>query len=168
LIQKLNLKRKNRYPYMTIKRIYVSMGISLLFFSICGFAFSDNISNLPFYELSILNGTSIENNEFTALERVDDICNGLPYHDMVSHGYGWVSLGAQGSTWYINRGSCFQCSGCYTVVITQWDPTIGLNIGKYGIDYTVNYPINITGAALYNTQYYGVENSNLMPGFRFR
>ena len=41
LIQKLNLKRKNRYLYMTIKRIYVSMGISLLFFSICGFAFAN-------------------------------------------------------------------------------------------------------------------------------
>lgn len=98
---------------------------------------------------------------------VNEVCNGKPYHDMVSRGNGNVYYGGLLSDIYIRYGSCFQCSGCTTVVVTQYDAAFGNAIGKYGIQYNVGYRIGINGMFMYNCRYMGTAGSTL-SGFRFR
>lgn len=97
---------------------------------------------------------------------VYEVCNGLPYHDMISRGIGNVYL-ADG-THYITNGSCWQCSGCNLVMVTEGDIIFGqmTTIGRWAT-YMFNEPINNYGCTIRIPNSYGYSSSTSMNGYRF-
>lgn len=84
---------------------------------------------------------------------------------MKSAGFGFVRT--QGGTVLINLGCCWQCSNCYTVMVTTGDPTLGQNIGYYctaGTSGPVGYSSIITVA---NNTTLPYVSSTKMEGYRF-
>lgn len=99
---------------------------------------------------------------------VVEVCNGLPYHDMVSKAWGTAYIGTypdRSNTW-IGYGCRWQCSGCYKVMITENDHCWSVPVGKWATC-ELNYPVTGTWSEMF-TYTYGTYNSTPFPGFRFR
>lgn len=85
--------------------------------------------------------------------------NGI--HRMVSHAWGSVYLNG---VWQFD-GDFWQCSNCYDVIITEGDPLLGQNIGRYA-EWSIDYPLS--GSWCYmNTNYVGHCNSTSKYGYNF-
>lgn len=97
-----------------------------------------------------------------------DVCGGYPSHDMVSKGWGTVYLGTYPNT--SNRilymAPCWQCSRCNYVMVTEGDPLLGQNIGKYAT-YPYSYPINGYGCIMWVNSY-SYCNSTKLQYYSFR
>ena len=96
----------------------------------------------------------------------DDVCNGKPYHDLVSSGFGTAYRGAFPSTDLIVEGACWQCDGCYLVMVTEGEPILGEDIGTWAT-YPYDEPISGYGAVIW-TNTYGNCSSPSMSGYHFR
>lgn len=94
------------------------------------------------------------------------VCGGLPYHKMLSHGWGDVYK-SDGSI-YIYRGCAWQCPNCGLVMVTEGDLYyVGMDIiGKYAILHNQE-PINTYGCVIYGADVYSYTSSNSLPGYRF-
>lgn len=97
--------------------------------------------------------------------RVNEVCGGLPYHKLISSGWGTVYL-ANGDK-YISNGAAWQCENCNMVMITEGD--IYFNqmqvIGKWAC---VSYMEDIYyECIMYSPEAYGYCSSNQMDGYRF-
>lgn len=98
--------------------------------------------------------------------RIDEVCGGLPYHDMRSRGFGTVIL-SDGSTYLLSQ-SCWQCSNCDLVMVTEGDITLGQMgvIGKYAIK-NWQGDINYGGCIMNNPDFYGYCGTNSLSGYKF-
>lgn len=96
-----------------------------------------------------------------------EVCSGLPYHDMRARGWGTVHN--PDGTYYITSGPCWQCVNCYTVMVTQGDIWYGQmqSIGKYAVVHW-REPITNTGCVIQRAEYYGQTSANSLNGYRFR
>lgn len=99
----------------------------------------------------------------TAAPRVYEVCNGKPYHELVSHCWGTGMVDGKA---YV-EGCAWQCSGCNYVMVTEGDPLIkGDVIGKWagaGWSYKLNA---VTYVVVYSDEH-GVCNSAKMSGYKF-
>lgn len=87
--------------------------------------------------------------------------NGI--HQMARRGNGTVFVNGRTE---LADAPCWQCKNCYTVIVTQNDPTIsGQIIGKYAT-MSCSYEISAIGAFVYanSVNYCG---SRTMEGYRF-
>jgi len=63
-----------------------------------------------------------------------EVCNGYAKHDMVSHGWGTVYKGVYPDTSnLVFNGTCWQCSRCNEVLMTEYDPLITNYVGHYAL-----------------------------------
>lgn len=97
-----------------------------------------------------------------------EVCNGYATHDMVSSGWGTVYIGTYPDTsnCLLYARSCWQCSRCNYVLITEGNPLLHQPIGRYA-GYSCSYPINGYGCTMW-TDSYDSCSSTSMPYFSFR
>lgn len=107
-----------------------------------------------------------ENSKNTIEPFAHEVCGGLPYHKMVSRGWGAVYK-ADGSV-YIDGGCTWQCPNCGLVMVTEGDLYYwGMDvIGKYATLHNQE-PTNINGCVIYGADYYGYTSSTSLDGYRF-
>ncbi len=96
-----------------------------------------------------------------------DVCNGNPWHEMRPHAWGtcYIPDGTGNYTAWVSYGCCWECANCYLAMITEGEPTLGQNIGKWGT-YQSNYPMTGVYCYLFATQW-GTQNSSSMSQFKF-
>ncbi len=132
-------------------------------------AFAAEHTNRPIIGLGI---TEKATNSDSITPFFQEVCNGKPYHDMVSRSYGnaYIRLSDGSLETYISWGACWQCKACNMVMITEHDiiPDYPTAIGKYAV-LNYNEPINLTGTDIVTsrnqTNYTG---SNSISGYKFR
>lgn len=114
--------------------------------------------------------TYLHGNNETNFENIvpyaQEVCGGLPYHKMVSSGWGTVYK-SDGST-YIWMGCAWQCPNCGLVMVTEGDLYYwGMDvIGRYAILHNQE-PINTNGCVISGADYYGYTSTNSLNGYRF-
>jgi hypothetical protein len=100
------------------------------------------------------------------------VCNGKPYHDMVSRGVGaaYIRLSNGSLETYISYGACWQCKACNMVMITEHDiyPDAPSPIGKYAV-WGHYEPINVTGTDIVTLRNQtNKTNNSSISGYQFR
>lgn len=85
--------------------------------------------------------------------------NGI--HDAKARGSATVILNGSLSFY----GACWQCTKCYEVIGTEYDPLMFGTIGRYA---TVSFyePISMYGAIMYVSSV-GYTSSSTLPGYSF-
>lgn len=102
----------------------------------------------------------------TILPRIQEVCNGLPYHDM--YGIGWANLVDRNTNKsYITLGQGWQCKNCYYVLVTEGNPTYFYpqKIGKYG-GTKYSEPVGTHVSNIYTT-YCGYCDGTKLEGYKF-
>ncbi len=132
-------------------------------------AFAAEHTNRPIIGLGITEKTT---NSDSITPFVYEVCNGKPYHDMVSRSYGdaYIRLSDGSLEKYISSGACWQCKACNMVMITEHDifPDYPTSIGRYAV-WGYNEPINLTGTDIVTSRNQtNYTSSNSISGYRFR
>ena len=116
------------------------------------------------YAMPIDGSVDTEAEVLNAIEpRVPEVCGGLPYHKLISSGWGRVYL-SSGSL-YIDGGCAWQCANCGLVMVTQGDIIYGQMqpIGKWAISYSYD-PISGNGCVIRGPISTGQTSSNSLNG----
>lgn len=103
---------------------------------------------------------------------VYEVCNGLPYHNMMPKGFGHVILNSTGKRIFSGQG--WRCNGCTLVMVTEGDPTLVYPstqyIGRYATYFCTelgyNPTPNDTGFTI-SVDNYGETNSFTLNGYKF-
>lgn len=106
------------------------------------------------------------------LERVNDVCNGLPYHHLEANGWGSAIL-EDGSV-YISGGGAWKCKYCSLVMVTEGDiywngtePEMQV-VGNWALaDLYDGCYINDSGVSIFEPHAYGYCGSSHMDGYTF-
>ena len=97
--------------------------------------------------------------------RVHEVCGGLAYHKMISHGWGTVY---KNGTIVLNGCPTWQCKNCGRIMVTQGDIYLGemSAIGNYAILHGQE-PLNGIYTYVYEADFYGYTSSNSLDGYKF-
>ena len=119
------------------------------------------------YAIPVDSDMVTESGNSDAIElRVPEVCGGLPYHKLVSSGWGWVYL-SNGSL-YIDGGCAWQCENCGLVMVTEGDIIFGQMqpIGRWATSYSYD-PINNNGCIIRGPSATGQTSSSSLNGYKF-
>ena len=148
-----------------IKKIFVCMLCFIMLFTNSAMVFASDTTDIHNDAITCLYGpseTTFADIELCAYE----VCAGLPYHKMISRGWGTVFK--SDGTAYIRGGCAWQCSNCGVVMVTEGDLYYwGMDvIGKYATLHNQE-PINTNGCQIYGADYYGYTSNNYLDGYKF-
>lgn len=92
----------------------------------------------------------IEDDEDNVGTEAVEVCQGHATHDMVASGIGFVYKGTFPDTnmLMISGGQAWQCSRCYLVLVTEWDPLETFYVGNYAFS-QYSEPINHSGCVMW-------------------
>ena len=150
------------------KKLFALMLCVIMLFANSAMAFAADSPENPNDNITYLYGPSepSKTNTEGISPHVYEVCAGLPYHKMISSGWGTV-FKSDGST-YIRGGCAWQCSNCGVVMVTEGDLYYwGMDtIGKYATLHNQE-PINNNGCQIYGADYYGYTSNNYLNGYKF-
>ncbi len=97
--------------------------------------------------------------------RVHEVCGGLSYHKMISHGWGTVY---KDKNIVLNGCPTWQCKNCGLIMVTQGDIYFGEMsvIGNYAILHGQE-PLNGIYTYINEADFYGYTSSNSLDGYKF-
>lgn len=161
----LIVSKKERRTFVYEKNIVAFMLCIIMFITNFTVAMATDLNKDVNDDIIYLYGPSEPVSESIS-PHVYEVCAGLPYHKMISSGWGTV-FKSDGSS-YIRMGCAWQCSNCGVVMVTEGDLYYwGMStIGKYATLHNQE-PINNNGCQIYGADYYGYTSNNYLNGYKF-